>query len=232
MVTTTAESEILKTVIGRRHSTRAFLPEPVPDELIDEMFALAQGTPSWCNVQPWQVSLLSGEAARDFGVALTAHAAEHKPEPDFELPKGFNGVYNDRRRQSGFALYGSLGIAREDMPARNAQMLRNFSFFDAPHVAIISTDSDLGVFGAIDCGLYLSTLLLAGESLGISTIPQAALALHPGFMREYLGLGEDRLIVAGVSFGREDTEHPANSYRVPREDIAKVVERVDRPARA
>lgn len=232
MGTASTEPQLLKTLLERRHSTRAFLPEPLPDDLVGRMFALAQSTASWCNVQPWQLSLLSGEAAREFGAAFKAHAAENSPDPDFPPPAAYNGVYQDRRRQSGYALYASVGIARDDYEARTEQALLNYSLFGAPHAVIIHTDRDLGVYGAVDCGGYLATLMLAAESLGIATVAQAALAMYPDFVRDYLGLGPDRLIVAGMSFGREDTEHPINSYRVPREAVERVVERVDAPARS
>ncbi len=58
-------------------------------------------------------------------------------------------------------------------------MLENYRFFGAPHVAIITSDKALGVYGAVDCGGYVSTLLLAAESLGIAAVPQAAVAMTP-----------------------------------------------------
>ena len=56
------------------------------------------------------------------------------------------------------------------------QALENFRLFGAPHVLIVTSERDLGVYGAVDCGLYGGSLLLAAQSLGIATIAQAALA--------------------------------------------------------
>jgi nitroreductase len=85
-------------------------------------------------------------------------------------------------------------------------------------VLIITTDRDLGAYGAIDCGLYMGSILLAAESLGIGMIPQAALAVYTPFVREYFNIPEDRLIVYGASFGYADDSHPTNGFRSRRAD--------------
>ncbi|MFZ0140221.1 MAG: hypothetical protein WAL70_03985 [Aeromicrobium sp.] len=56
-------------------------------------------------------------------------------------------------RESGWQLYDAVGVAKGDREASALQMLRNFEFFGAPHAAIITTDAELVVYGAIDCGL-------------------------------------------------------------------------------
>lgn len=55
-------------------------------------------------------------------------------------------------------------------------------------------DRSLGVYGAVDCGAHLSIILLAAESLGVATIPQVALAMHPDFLRAHFPLDESRLM--------------------------------------
>ena len=119
----------------------------------------------------------------------------------FPFPREYRGVYLERRRESGFQLYNSLGIARGDKAAYAKQALENFNFFGAPHVAIIHTDEALGVYGAIDCGAYVTNFMLAAQAIGLATIPQAALARHSGLIRRHFELGDDRRVVCGISFG-------------------------------
>ncbi|MBM4569517.1 nitroreductase, partial [Rhodococcus hoagii] len=94
--------------------------------------------------------------------------------------------------------------------------------FGAPHVAIVTTDAALGVYGAVDCGLYVNTFLLAAQSLGVASIPQAALAGSAPYLRSFLDLPEDRKVVCAISFGYADESHPANGFRTTRADIASV----------
>lgn len=215
------------TLLRERRSCRAYLPDPVPDDVIAEMFAIAQRTASWCNTQPWQVIVTKGGATRRFAESLSAYAIAHEHAADLGKPADYRGVYRERRRAAGYALYRSLGIGREDRAARAAQMARNFAFFGAPHVAVVTTDRDQGTYGAVDCGGYVANLLNAATSLGVATIAQAAIAMHSDHVREYFALPDDRLVVCAVSFGYADAEHPVNRFRTSRAEVADAVVVVD-----
>lgn len=213
----------LETILDDRHSCRGFTGEPVPEETIERILRMAQRTASWCNSQAWQVDLVSGPATEAFATALTDWVVTHEMRSDLPAPERYEGVYADRRRASGYGLYTALGIERSDHDARAGQMLENFRFFGAPHVALITTDASLGTYGAVDCGGYVATFLSAATSLGVATCAQAALALYSDGVREHLGLGEDRLVVCGIAFGYADADHPANSFRTERADLGDVV---------
>jgi nitroreductase len=210
-------------LLDARWSCRAFLPDQVPEQVMTLMFALAQRTASWCNTQPWQVYVASGVAARDLSAQLVESAQSTQPDPDLPPPAEYVGVYRERRREAGFALYDSLSIAKSDHEGRTRQMLRNFELFDAPHVAIITTDSNQGVYGAVDCGGYVANLLNAATALGVATIPQASIAMHPQPVRAFFDIPADRQIVCAVSFGYADQQHPANCFRTTRADVEDAV---------
>jgi nitroreductase len=226
--TRTQRADVLAALLGERHSCRGFLPDPIPRERIEALLDLARQAPSWCNTQPWHVHLVTGDTTRRFAASLTAHARAHAQRPDLPPPDGYSGVYRDRRREAGFALYASLGIGREDADARVAQRMRNFSFFGAPHVAVITTDREQGVYGAVDCGGYVATLIHAAHSLGIATIPQAAIAMYSDHVREFLGITDDRAVVCAVSLGYSAHDAPVNGFRTTRAALTDAVTVVDR----
>ena len=207
--------EMLDRLTSSRYSCRGFLPRPVPRPDIERILSLAQRTASWCNAQPWQVVITSGDETERFRRRLLEGAAG-EAEPDFAWPREYRDIYLQRRRECGFALYRSVGIARDDREGRARQERENFRLFGAPHVAIVTSPEALGVYGAIDCGAYVSNFMLAARSLGIACIAQASLASRANLVREHLGLPPDRLIVCGISFGYEDPEHPANRFRTVR----------------
>jgi nitroreductase len=216
----TSDLDVVEKLLAARYSCRAFKPDEVPRAIIERVLNAAQKTASWCNSQPWQVAIFSGEAARKFGEDMYKAASERAHGvTDFPFPREYKGVYLDRRRESGFQLYNALGIARGDKTAYQKQMLENFRFFGAPHVAIITSDEALGVYGAIDCGAYVGNFMLAAKAAGLATIPQAALAGHSDVVRKHLGVGDDRKVVCGISFGFADQAHAANSYRTSRATI-------------
>lgn len=215
----------LERILDERYSCRGFTSEPVPEETIEQILRMAQRTASWCNSQAWQVDLVTGDATAAFSTHLTDHVLANDMRSDFPAPERYDGVYGDRRRASGYGLYTALGIERSDQEARLRQMLENYRFFGAPHVAIITSDAGLGTYGAVDCGGYVSTFLAAATSLGVATCAQAAIALYSDAVREHLSIPADRLIVCGIAFGYADENHPANTFRAERADLGDVVRR-------
>ncbi|WP_028654657.1 nitroreductase [Nocardioides sp. J54] len=217
-------------LMSTRWSCREFLPETLDEETLTRLFTAAQRTASWCNTQSWGVHLLSGDAAEWLGKELLARVSSGSPgAADFPVPTTYSGVYADRRRAAGHGLYEVLGIERSDSMGRLEQMLRNFTFFGAPHVAIVTADAEHGTYGAIDCGGYVANLMNAAHDLGLGSIAQGAIAMHSDAVRELLDLPEDRLVVCAVSFGRPASGHPVNSFRTERASLDEVVTRVERP---
>lgn len=220
----TTESDTVQSLLVGRWSCRAFLDRPVERPLIARVLELAALSPSWCNTQPWQVLVTGPEQTEDLRAALAAHLREDdRLLPDFPFPERYEGVLQERRRACGWQLYDAVGVARGDRVASARQAGRNAEFFGAPHVAIVSTHRDLGTYGAVDCGVYLSSFLLAAQSLGVGAVPQAAVASYAPFLRSYFGLDESRLVVFGISFGFPDLDHPANGFRTPRASLDETV---------
>lgn len=221
-------ADTLENLLAARVSYRAFRPDPVPQSTIRRILATAQLTASWCNSQSWQVSITSGAGTERLRTAVhTAAQAEENADTDIPFPREYRGVHRDRRRESGFQLYNALGIGRGDHDRRREQLLENFRFFGAPHVAIIHSDEALGPYGAVDCGGYVANFLTAAAAHGVGTVAQAALASYPQVLRRELGIGDDRLVVCGISFGYPDLDHASNNYRTTRAPIDEVVDWVD-----
>ena len=218
-----SDAQTFERLLSTRYSCRGFRSEPVADSTIEKILLMAQRSPSWCNAQPWQVIVTKGAGTERFRTALFDHVASAPASPDIAFPREYRGAYLARRRVCGFQLYDAVGVKRGDRVASAVQTLENFKFFGAPHVAIITTDEALGTYGAVDCGAYVSNFLLAARSLGVSSIPQAALASHSNFIREYFAIAGDRLVVCGISFGYEDPSHKANGFRTERAPLHDVV---------
>jgi nitroreductase len=212
----TTAGDVLEDLLHRRHSCRAFLDEQVPAELIEKLFGLGQRAASWCNAQPWQVVVTSGAATERFREALLAGVEAGGGTYDIDPPAEYVGAYQARRRACGFALYDSVGIAKDDKVRRVQQAMENYRFFGAPHVAIVTAAAGLGPYAYVDCGAYIGTVQLAAEALGLGMIAQAAVANYSNVVREHLQIPEDQRIVCALSFGFRDPEHPVNAFRTER----------------
>lgn len=220
----TDEAAALDKLLAERHSCRAFLPQPVDIAVQQRFLATAQRTSSWCNSQAWQVTIASGAAVERFREAMyQAASTGDERGSDFAFPQEYTGAYLQRRRECGFQLYQAVGVERGDKAGGSRQALENFRLFGAPHVAILTSDPGLGVYGAVDVGGYVQVLLLAMQAHGVAAIPQAALASHSALAKSLLGIDPARKMVCAISFGYEDTSHPANSYRTSRAALQDVV---------
>jgi len=216
--------DTLTDILGQRYSCRAFKPDPVPRETVERIVAAAGRVPSWCNAQPWQVVVTGPSETNRFRDALFAHASANSSTPDLDWPKQYTGLYKDRRRTCGWQLYEAVGIEKGDREGSGRQMMENFHLFGAPHVAIITSEADLGSYGVMDCGGFITAFCLAAQALGVSTIPQAAVAGHGRFVHEFFDIPENRLVLAAISFGFEDAKHPANTFRTERAPLDEVLD--------
>jgi nitroreductase len=220
---TSPDAELLDGLLSRRYSCRAYRDEQVPRPVVEQILRTAQKTASWCNSQPWQLVVAGGSATDRFRRALSAHAREGVKHQDIPFPARYEGAYQQRRRECGFQLYEAVGVARGDREASAVQGAKNFEFFGAPHVAIVTTTEALGTYGAVDCGAYVSSFLLAAQSNGVAAIAQAAVANHSDFIRDWFSIPENRWVVCGIAFGYADEDDPANRFRTRRADLEEVV---------
>ena len=218
------EINTLNRLLDRRFSCRAFTPNSVPKDTVEAIITAAQKVPSWCNAQPWQLVITAGAETDRFRDALFAAASTTPPTPDLDWPKDYPGVYGARRRTCGFQLYDAVGVTKGDRAAGNAQMMENYRLFGAPHVAIVTSPADLGAYGAMDTGGFVTAFCLAAQAQGVATIPQAAIAAQAPFVRRHFDIPADRLILCAISFGYADPNHPANGFRTERSRVADVMD--------
>ena len=77
------EFDSLTRVMKARHSCRAYLSDPVERSLIEQIVRSARRVPSWCNAQPWQLTITSPDETAKLGEALYEHASCNPMQPDF-----------------------------------------------------------------------------------------------------------------------------------------------------
>jgi nitroreductase len=196
----------------------------VPRDELRRIFAEAQLSPSNCNVQPWQMYVVSGSTIQTLKERLTeAVLSGNPPSSDFDWSVKYEGELRERQFGAANALYSAMGIDRQDRAARNQAMLRNWAFFDAPHAAFFTMDRRLGLAGAVDLGIYAQTLTLLMTEVGIASCLQGALCQQPGPVRELLDIPDELGILFGMSFGYPDPDAPANAARTVREPLEKSV---------
>ena len=212
----------LEQIIRERHSTRLFLPKPVPRKLVEEALALAVHAPSNSNIQPWRMVFASGPA-RDRLVAVLLEEARRRPPNIPPLPESFQHF----RKELGAEVYGAMGITRGDRAGHDAAVLRNWEFFRAPLAGIVCMHRDLGPADALSVGMFLQTLLLALTARGLGTCVEVSVAGYPEIVRAQLAIPAELTILCGLAIGYADPDFAGNRLHVGREPIEKNVAFLD-----
>jgi nitroreductase len=214
----------LEQAIRQRRSVRGYLPDLVPDDVLQNIFELAQLAPSNCNVQPWKVYIASGGLRDRLSEEMQRRIREGvAPDPDYEYRGDFMGEYRTRQVECAVALYNEMGIERNDKPGRNRAIMRNFEFFDAPYMAFIGMDKAFGTTVAIDVGMYAQNLMLLLVAHGLHSCPMGTMRNYPDLVREAFGLGDENRILFGLAFGYEDPAVAANRTRTTRDPVSSSV---------
>lgn len=220
-----AEGRLFHDVVRGRRSARSFLPDPVPDALLQAVVDDARHAPSNANVQPWQVHIASGATRDRLSRAMLAATAEGRMTPDFPFSyDDLYGVYRERQQAQGAAYFQAAGIARDAAEQRRFAMLRNLEFFGAPHVGLLfmaPVYDSVRVAG--DVGMYGQTFLLSLAAHGLAGVPQTLLSFFAAEAREVLGVDPSLKMLFGISFGYAAPGEAVNAYPVGRAPIAETV---------
>ncbi len=212
------------TAIQSRHSCRAFLPKPVAADVVRSLVDSARAAPSGGNMQPWQIYVLANEAIADFRARLAPRRAANPmgEAPGYEVyPPNVQEPYRSRRYKCGEDLYATIGVAREDKPARLRQFARNFDFFGAPVAMFFVLDRRMGPPQWADVGMLMQNVMLLAREQGLDTCAQEAWTVWHQFVGEFLGLGPEQILFCGIALGYRDDSAPINSLRTDRAPLAE-----------
>ena len=130
-------------VLGRR-SIRGYLDKPVPQELIEEILAMAMRSPSSMNTQPYYFHVITGEPLDRIRKGNTERILAGEPDSrEFRTGHPFQGVHRDRQVVWAIELFETMGIERDDKEKRQDWVLRCLRQFDAPGCLILPDDKEL-----------------------------------------------------------------------------------------
>ncbi len=226
------QQQAVDSAIVSRRSIRAFLPTPVAREDIEAILGVSARAPSGTNIQPWKVTVLTGDAKERLSAAILAvygdkdAAAAHTEEYNY-YPRQWVSPFIERRRKVGWDLYALLGLTRDDKAGMAAQHGRNYRFFDAPVGLIFTIDRVLEQGSWLDYGMFLQNIMVAARGRGLDTCPQAAFTQFHRIIAEQLSLPASETVVCGMALGYADLEKIENSLVTERASVAEFVRFLD-----
>lgn len=212
--------------VASRRSIRKFLADPVDRSTVERVLDKARRTPSGGNTQPWNAHVLAGEPLQK----LFATVAEVIPQgraahaPEYHVyPPELQGIYEERRRGVGEAMYAALEIPRDDKAGRLRQFMDNFRGFGAPVMMFVHTPRYMGPPQWSDMGMWLQTIMLLLREEGLDSCAQEAWAVYSPQVRQCIPIPEDHIFFCGLAIGYGDRDLPINSFAVPRAPLAESI---------
>jgi nitroreductase len=219
-------SPTVSDAIATRRSIRAFTGQPVDHAVLRTILEKAQRSASGGNVQPWQVSVLTGDALSALIDAVVERQAMGimGMQPEYPIyPEPLADPWMQRRRDVAAAMYAALGIDRKDADARAAAMRDNFRGFGAPVVLFVHCPRFMGPPQWGDMGMWLTSVCLLLRESGLDSCAQEAWSVYGKTVRDAIGLDDDHIVWTGLAIGHRDADAPVNNFPVDRAPLDEVV---------
>jgi nitroreductase len=220
--------DIYEAVTSRR-AVRGFTDQPVPKEVLERVLSAAAWAPSGSNLQPWHIYVLTGAPLVHLKMLAVERVGAGDPwdEREFEMyPPELKSPYHERRAAFAKQRYGALGIAREDLEARQRAAIANWDCFGAPAALFCYIDRDMGLPQWADLGIYLQTVMLLLRAEGLHSCAQMAWSQTRKSVAEVVSPSDGRILFCGMSIGYEDVGVGyARTGRAPLEETVTFIER-------
>jgi nitroreductase len=211
--------EVFEVIEGRK-SIRAFKPDSVPKETIEEILQLAVKAPSAINLQPWEFTVVSGREKERLCKRLLKAYGERRvscsPQTTRPLPPEV-----DRRRRELFQEMKPF-VDQLEVPFEDFINEGSFDFYGAPTAIIISMDRAFPKSRSLCIGAALGYLVLAAHAHGLGTCPIGIITAFEDDIKDQLNIPGGKEVILGVALGYPDWENPINRFKSSRENPANI----------
>lgn len=217
------KSRTVSEAVLSRRAVRSFSDLPVSKKVLHNIMEKARYSPSGCNFQPWEATVLAGEPLNQLFEKMARTPLQNPVEYVIQPPE-LPAEYVGRLAENGERQYTAEGIARDDSTARREFMMRNFKAFGAPALLLCYLPRVMGPPQWSDVGMWLQTVMLLLREEGLDSCPQESLSLYGKLIKDHIGVSDEtHIFFCGMAIGYRDLEAPVNRYERPRVAIDRQV---------
>lgn len=213
-----SQMTVSQAVLSRR-SIRAFKPDAVPLDVLQRIMDTARWSPSGCNFQPWEATIITGAPLAELQQKMLASPFQDPLEYSWSDPEVIPEC-KARLQHVGASMYQAMGIGRADAEARERFVRSNVMSFGAPAVLMCYFDRRMGSPQWSDVGMWLQTIMLLLREEGLDSCPQEFLAMHARLIKEFIGVSdESHIFFCGVAMGYRVEDAAVNGFEREREPV-------------
>ena len=208
-------------VIKERKSIRAFKPDPVPREKIEEVLSLTIHAPSAINLQPWEFIVLTGEEKERLSRRLMKSYREKQiacsPGNVKPMPKMY-GKRGAKTLEAMLPFFKEMGADPDPFVNEGS-----CNFYGAPVAILICLDDSFPKARMVDIGLALGYFVLTAYEFGLGTCPIGLITAYEDEIKDLLNIPENKNVVIGVALGYPNSDIPINRFKSPRDELSKFI---------
>jgi nitroreductase len=212
--------DLLK-AIQERKSIRAFRPDSISKEKIEEILRLSIHAPSAINLQPWEFTVVIGEERERLSRRLIKAYREKKiscgPDTVKPLPKTF-GKRGAKNLEAMNPYFEEMGVQSHLFTDEGS-----CNFYGAPVAIIICLDDAFSKARFVDIGVILGYFVLAAHEMGLATCPIGLITAYEEEIKDVLNIPDNKNVVIGIALGYPDQQSPINRFKSSRDELEKFV---------
>jgi len=211
--------------IKSRKSVRAFKPDPVTREQIEEILNHVIRAPSAINLQPWEFIVVMGEEKQRLSRRLIKLYREKQISCSPGNVKPLSAAFSKRGAESFILMNPYL----EKMGQEFNRFVNEGScnFYGAPAAVIFCLDNAFSEARLVDIGIALGYFVLIAHKFGLSTCPIGLINAYEDDMKEILNIPENKDVVIGAAIGYADQDSPINEFTSPRDSLEHFLRWID-----
>lgn len=211
--------------ITERKSIRAFKPDPVPREKVEEILQWVTNAPSAINLQPWEFFVVMGEEKQ----RLSRRLIKSYKEKQISCSPGNVKPLADEFTKRGVQSFQLMDPYLKEMGTEFNAFINEGScnFYGAPVAVILCLDNAFSKARLVDIGIALAYFVLVAQASGLTTCPIGLINAYADDIKEMLDIPDNKDVVIGVALGHPDLDSPVNRFKTPREGVDSFVKWID-----
>ncbi|MBN2032083.1 MAG: nitroreductase [Deltaproteobacteria bacterium] len=208
------------TAIEQRRSTRAYLETPIDKETLKKLLYYATQAPSAINIQPWELTVVSGEERKRLSRLLVKRMKERNISCGPGARKPLAHVFVQRQKE---LLRCILPTLPENTIFNDFINEGSCNFYGAPTAIFLTLDNTFSNARFTDIGIVLGYLVLAAHAMGLGACPIGLVTAFEDDIRDYLNIPDEKTVVIAVAVGYRDEASPVNRSRSSRAPLEELV---------
>jgi len=199
-----------KEIMKQRHSVRFFQKKEIPQDTLKDIISTALNTPSWCNSQPWNIHVASGntlEEIRKLWISKNKEGIKGYPE----MEPIHRETFSERSKQVVGHLFKDLPEFAKDPELKKFQESQSV-LFNAPTLVYLTLPKTQLKYSILDLGGLEMSILLAAKSHGVDSVVAYESIKYPDVLRKFMKIPDNEDIIIGIGLGYED-DNIINKYR-------------------